>query len=136
MESGASGSLRSVHFSDFPLWRGSVEAVAGNSSIDACPRRQGRSGQIRLGRVQEAASVAVSKVLFTRGRCWRVAEPMRRGSRQFQSGIPADVCPLIDNIGGSMASVPEEIQRRQIDHFTKADPEYGRRVAEGLGLRS
>lgn len=135
MESGASGSLRSVHFSDFPLWGGSVEArwraIPASMSAPA-----GRAGQIRLGRVQEAAFVAVSKVLFTRGRCWRVAEPMRRGSRQFQSGIPADVCPLIDNIGGSMASVPEEIQRRQIDHFTKADPEYGRRVAEGLGLRS
>ena len=41
---------------------------------------------------------------------------------------------LIDNILGSMASVPKEIQQRQVDHFTKADPEYGRRVAEGLGL--
>ncbi len=41
---------------------------------------------------------------------------------------------LIDNIVGSMVSVSEEIQRRQIEHFTRADPEYGRRVAEGLGL--
>ena len=41
---------------------------------------------------------------------------------------------LIDNILGSMASVPKEIQQRQVDHFTKADPEYGRRIAEGLGL--
>ena len=49
---------------------------------------------------------------------------------------PAEQQRLIDNIVGSMTSVPEEIQRRQIDHFTKADPDYGRRVAEGLGLRS
>ena len=41
---------------------------------------------------------------------------------------------LVDNIVASMATVPEEIQRRQIDHFTKADADYGRRVAEGLGL--
>ena len=41
---------------------------------------------------------------------------------------------LIDNIVGSMTSVSEEIQRRQLEHFTRADPEYGRRVAEGLGL--
>jgi catalase len=41
---------------------------------------------------------------------------------------------LIDNILGSMASVPKEIQQRQVDHFTKADSEYGRRIAEGLGL--
>ena len=41
---------------------------------------------------------------------------------------------LVDNIVGSMGTVPEEIQRRQIDHFTKADADYGRRIAEGLGL--
>ena len=41
---------------------------------------------------------------------------------------------LVDNIVGSMGTVPEEIQRRQIDHFTKADSAYGRRIAEGLGL--
>jgi len=42
---------------------------------------------------------------------------------------------LVDNIVASMATVPEEIQRRQIDHFIKADADYGRRVAEGLGLK-
>ena len=41
---------------------------------------------------------------------------------------------LVDNIVGSMGTVPEEIQRRQIDHFIKADSAYGRRIAEGLGL--
>jgi catalase len=33
-----------------------------------------------------------------------------------------------------MKSVPREIQQRQIGHFYKADPAYGKRVAEGLGL--
>jgi catalase len=28
----------------------------------------------------------------------------------------------------------EEIKLRQIGHFYKADPEYGTRIAEGLGL--
>ena len=28
----------------------------------------------------------------------------------------------------------DEIKLRQISHFYKADPEYGTRVAEGLGL--
>ena len=41
---------------------------------------------------------------------------------------------LIDNIVASMETVPEEIQRRQIGHFTKADADYGGRVADGLGL--
>ena len=41
---------------------------------------------------------------------------------------------LIENIVGSMQDVPEEIQRRQIEHFYKADAAYGEGVASGLGL--
>ena len=41
---------------------------------------------------------------------------------------------LIDNIVQAMLPVPEEIKRRQIAHFYKADPDYGKRVAAGLGL--
>jgi catalase len=42
---------------------------------------------------------------------------------------------LIENIVNHMRGVPERIQRLQIGHFTKADPAYGRGVAEGLGLK-
>ena len=41
---------------------------------------------------------------------------------------------LINNIVASMSSVPAQIQKRQIEHFYKADPEYGIGVANGLGL--
>ncbi|HSR54422.1 MAG TPA: catalase [Acidobacteriota bacterium] len=41
---------------------------------------------------------------------------------------------LIDNIVTHMGSVPEEIQKRQLVHFWRADKDYGRGVAEGLGL--
>ncbi len=42
---------------------------------------------------------------------------------------------LIANIVGHMKTVPERIQRLQISHFAKADPAYGRGVAEGLGIK-
>lgn len=42
---------------------------------------------------------------------------------------------LADNIVAAMTGVPEEIQRRQLAHFSAADPDYGRRVAQGLGLK-
>ncbi|EPZ43495.1 hypothetical protein N007_12365 [Alicyclobacillus acidoterrestris ATCC 49025] len=45
-----------------------------------------------------------------------------------------DKAHLIDNIVHAMQGVEESIQRRQIEHFTKADPDYGARVAAGLGL--
>jgi len=41
---------------------------------------------------------------------------------------------LFDNIAAAMQGVPEMIQRRQIAHFTRADPAYGAGVAERLGL--
>lgn len=39
---------------------------------------------------------------------------------------------LIQNLVAALKPVPQDIQRRQIAHFTQADPAYGRRVAEGL----
>ncbi|KMY51656.1 catalase [Peribacillus loiseleuriae] len=42
---------------------------------------------------------------------------------------------LVATIVGAMEPVElEEIKLRQIGHFYKADPEYGTRIAEGLGL--
>jgi catalase len=40
---------------------------------------------------------------------------------------------LIGNIVASMKSVPQSIQKRQIQHFMKAEPGYGTGVARGLG---
>ncbi|GGA17698.1 vegetative catalase [Paenibacillus marchantiophytorum] len=42
---------------------------------------------------------------------------------------------LVQTIVGAMQPVEsDEIKRRQIGHFYQADPEYGIRIAEGLGL--
>jgi catalase len=42
---------------------------------------------------------------------------------------------LVDTVVGAMKPVErEDIKLRQIQHFYKADPEYGERVAKGLGL--
>jgi catalase len=41
---------------------------------------------------------------------------------------------LLDAIAGAMDGVPEEIQRRQIGHFLKADKAYGEGVASRLGI--
>ncbi|ANV98669.1 catalase [Helicobacter enhydrae] len=41
---------------------------------------------------------------------------------------------LCQNIKEAMAGVPVEIQKRQVEHFTKADPNYGARVKELLGI--
>lgn len=49
---------------------------------------------------------------------------------------PALRSVLMDNIAAAMAGVPEHIVRRQLAHFSKADPAYGSGVAERLGLHA
>jgi catalase len=41
---------------------------------------------------------------------------------------------LIGNIVSHLSNANKEIQIRQTKQFYKADPDYGRRVAEGLGI--
>ena len=52
----------------------------------------------------------------------------------FRLMTGAQQTALMDNVVASMGGVPETILRRQIEHFTRADPAYGRGVAERLGL--
>jgi catalase len=52
----------------------------------------------------------------------------------FRLTTAAECGLLIANIVTHMASVPREIQLRQIEHFRKADPDYGKGVAQGLGI--
>jgi catalase len=52
----------------------------------------------------------------------------------FRLMSPGQQKQLVENITAAMQGVPEAIQLRQIAHFLKANPAYGRGVAEALGL--
>ena len=52
----------------------------------------------------------------------------------FRLMSPQQKKQLMDNIAAAMQGAPEAIRRRQVAHFAKADPAYGRGVAERLGL--
>ena len=54
----------------------------------------------------------------------------------FRLMSPAQKTALMDNVVASMGGVPEAILRRQITHFTLADPAYGAGVAARLGLEA
>ena len=47
---------------------------------------------------------------------------------------PAQRDALVGNIARHIASVPDDIKRAAIEHFGKADPEYGAKVKAALGL--
>ncbi|HEY6641384.1 catalase [Povalibacter sp.] len=52
----------------------------------------------------------------------------------FRLFTPDQKQRLFDNLAAAMQGVPEQIQRRQIAHFAKCDPEYGAGVARALKL--
>jgi catalase len=41
---------------------------------------------------------------------------------------------LVANLVAPLKTVPRPIQLRQLGHFWRADPDYGARVAAGLGI--
>jgi catalase len=52
----------------------------------------------------------------------------------FRLMNPVQKKSLIMNLATHMAGIPERIAKLQIAHFTRADPAYGRGVAEALGI--
>jgi catalase len=52
----------------------------------------------------------------------------------FRLMKPGQKRQLVDNLVNALKPVPRHIQERQVEHFYKADPEYGKGVAQGLGL--
>ena len=47
---------------------------------------------------------------------------------------PGEQQRLIAAIVGSLSQAPVEIQKKMVEHFTRADPAYGGGIAKGLGL--
>lgn len=41
---------------------------------------------------------------------------------------------LIENLVSSLKKVPKDLQKKMVEHFSKADKDYGKGVAKGLGL--
>jgi len=47
---------------------------------------------------------------------------------------PDQKARLVSNIVGHLGKAKREIQERQVVHFYRSDPDYGMRIAKGLGL--
>jgi len=41
---------------------------------------------------------------------------------------------LINNLVGALKQCNKDIQERMVEHFTRCDADYGRRIAEGIGV--
>jgi len=58
----------------------------------------------------------------------------QQAGERYRTFEPWERDDLIFNLVSALQPCDTGIQQRMIEHFTQADPDYGRRVAEGLGL--
>ena len=59
---------------------------------------------------------------------------VRAGNLYRDAMTDSDRDNLISNIGGHLSGASRAIRERQMEVFKKVAPEYGARVAEGIGL--
>jgi catalase len=57
-----------------------------------------------------------------------------QAGEHYRSLSKKDQDHLIDNIADSLGRAEKQIQDRMLDHFTRADPEFGHRVKNGLDI--
>jgi len=58
----------------------------------------------------------------------------RRAGERYRSFEDWERDELISNLVSALSQCDRDIQDRMIYNFTQADADYGRRVAEGLGI--
>ena len=64
-----------------------------------------------------------------------IADDFTQAGNLYRLMTPDAQDRLTTNIANSLRDVPEDIQQRQLGHFTKADPRYGAAVARKLAAR-
>ena len=55
-----------------------------------------------------------------------------QAGERYRSLSKMDQDHLVDNITDPLGKAAKPIQQSMVDHFTKADSEFGKRVAKGL----
>jgi catalase len=59
----------------------------------------------------------------------------RQAGERYRSFEDWELDELISNLVGALSVCDRDIQDRMVSYFTQADADYGRRVAEGLGIQ-
>jgi catalase len=91
-----------------------------------------------LGGVRQAARTAPPYELFVEGRLTRAAiertNPYQQAGERYRAIEAWERDDLIANLVADLRQCRRDIQQRMVDHFTRCDPDYGSRVAQGIGL--
>ncbi len=93
-----------------------------------------------MGGLAQSPATGIEHQPYVEGRL--VREKMEKTNDFSQAGerwrafSEAERDELVENLSTALALCPTDIQDRMIRHFTAADTEYGRRVAEGIGTHA
>jgi catalase len=66
--------------------------------------------------------------------CWNDTDYYSQPAALFRLMTAAQQQALFDNTARSLTDVPPEIQLRHIEHCLKADPAYGKGIADALSI--
>ena len=93
-----------------------------------------------MGGLGEARASGVEHQPYVEGRLVREelakTNDFQQAGERWRAFSDAERDELVDNLSSALALCGTDVQDRMIRHFTSADPEYGRRVAEGIGRLS
>jgi catalase len=91
-----------------------------------------------LGGVKQAPRTSPPAEPFVEGRVMRHAiertSPYKQAGERYRAIEAWERDELITNLVDNLKQCNREIQERMVAHFTQCDPEYGARVAAGIGL--
>lgn len=86
--------------------------------------------------LKEAPKTASDHTPYVEGKLVREAiertNPFGQAGETYRRFDDWERDDLISNLVNALSTCRKDIQDQMIDHFTQADPDYGRRVAEGL----
>jgi catalase len=108
--------------------------VDGNAGAQSNYSPNSRGGPTADNRHREAAIPLQGATERTEYPQLNRADDFEQAGLLFRVLRPEERTRLVENIAGHMSGVNPEIQRRQVQHFLRADPEYGIRIADKLGL--
>ena len=92
-----------------------------------------------LGGLREATPEGAPHTPYIEGRLVRQAiertNPYQQAGERFRAIEDWERDDLIANLVDALGHCRREIQDRMVAHFSQCDPDYGARVAQGLGIR-
>jgi catalase len=114
--------------------RDGLMRVDGNGKTTPNYSPSGRGGPVADPRASEARSPLEGATGRTEYPKVGRADDFEQAGLLYRVLNEGERARLVSNIAGHLGGASLDVQRRQLHHFLRADPEYGARVAKALGL--